>query len=62
MTTRLLTRKERAYVIEKIGKIKCYTEEFGKLNKKAEDKLIHSIISKIQAPQEYGKSVKTPVF
>jgi len=54
MATRLLTRKERAYIIEKIGKIKCYTEEFGKLSKNTEYKLIHSIISKIQAPQDFS--------
>ena len=51
--TRLLTRKERAYIIEKISSVKCYTEEFGKITKKQEDKLILSIISKIQAPQDF---------
>ena len=36
MKTRLLTKKERAYLIEKITNLKTYQEEFGKLRKKEE--------------------------
>ena len=50
---RLLSREERAYIIEKISGLKSYTDEFGALDKKSEDELIDSIISKIQAPQDW---------
>ncbi len=51
---RLLTRKERAYIIQRISNLNTYKEEFGKLSKKEEGNLINSIIGKIQAPQELG--------
>jgi len=53
---RLLNRKERAYIIEKISGVEAYSNEFGKLSKitkKEEDKIISSIIGKIQAPQDF---------
>lgn len=47
---RLLTREERAYVIQKISGLNAYYDDFGKLNKENEEELICSIVGKIQAP------------
>ena len=52
MKTRLLSRKERAYIISKISGEYKYTEDFPELSEKEEDELILSIIGKIQAPQD----------
>ncbi len=52
--TKLLTRKERAYIVEKISRVKCFTEDFGILDEKEEGDIITGIIRKIQAPQDFG--------
>jgi hypothetical protein len=55
---RLLTRKERAYILSKLMKEYSFEEDFKKLNKKQEEKLISSIIRKIQAPQDFKEKSK----
>jgi hypothetical protein len=55
---RLLTKKERAYILSKLMKEYSFEEDFKKLNKKQEEKLIYSIIRKIQAPQDFKEKSK----
>ena len=50
--SRLLDRKERAYIISKLTNTDNYAEDFDKLTPEQEEELIRSIINKIQAPQE----------
>jgi len=51
---KLLTRKERAYILSKITKDYPYTEVYEELSPEI-DELILSIIDKIQAPQDLGR-------
>ena len=44
----VLTIKERAYIIDKIGNTTFYEDEFGKIDKETEEKLIASIFKKLE--------------
>ena len=44
----VLTIKERAYIIDKIGNTTYYEDEFGKIDKETEEKLIASIFKKLE--------------
>ena len=52
---RLLSRKERAYILEKISDVPTFTESFKELTKKEEDELISSIVGKLQAGVDLEK-------
>ena len=49
--TRFLSSKERAYILDKISNSSYYSETFGELSAKDEERLIISIFTKIQAMQ-----------
>jgi len=55
---RLLSRKERTYILDKILHLNYFKESFGSLSKKEEEKIIHSITRKIQAPQDFPMDSK----
>mgnify|MGYP001560764426 FL=1 len=44
----VLTIKERAYIIDKIGNTTYYKDEFGSIDKETEEKMIASIFKKIE--------------
>ena len=44
----VLTIKERAYIIDKIGNTTYYRDEFGSIDKETEEKMIASIFKKIE--------------
>ncbi|MEK6817430.1 MAG: hypothetical protein AABX80_01385 [Nanoarchaeota archaeon] len=44
----VLTIKERAYIIDKIGNTTYYMDEFGSIDKETEEKMIASIFKKIE--------------
>jgi len=50
--SRLLSRKERAYIIEKISGLDTYKNYFDEMSNIEEEDLVSSIIGKIQAPQD----------
>lgn len=49
--TRLLTKEERAYILQVLTKESYHKEIYGKLSKKRQEELIDSIIEKLQSPQ-----------
>ena len=44
----VLTIKERAYIIDKIGNTTYYADEFGSVDSETEKKLIASIFKKLE--------------
>ena len=44
----VLTIKERAYIIDKIGGTTYYNDEFGSIDSKTEEKIIASIFKKLE--------------
>ena len=46
--SRMLTREEKAYILDNLTKSSYYEDMFGKLGALEEEKLIVSIFSKIQ--------------
>lgn len=44
----VLTIKERAYIIDKIGNTTYYEDEFGQIDSETEKKLIASIFKKLE--------------
>ena len=48
----VLTKEEKAYILDQIGNTSYYVESFGELTAAREEKLILSIFLKIQEPQE----------
>jgi hypothetical protein len=47
--SRLLTKQERAYILDRVANSSYYIDEFGKLDAKTEEALILSIFLKIQS-------------
>lgn len=45
---RVLTIKERAYIIDKIGGTTYYEDEFGHIDSETEEKIIASIFKKLE--------------
>lgn len=45
---RVLTIKERAYIIDKIGNTTYYEDEFGPIDSETEEKIILSIFKKLE--------------
>lgn len=43
-----LTRKEKAYILDQIGRASYFEDEFGQLNNLEEERLIRSIFLKMQ--------------